>query len=69
MLEEKEDSLKRITSLVNAANNLMEAVLTGDKKSISHWNKSIESWRRHVNKSIKRYLRTFKDTIKDEVPF
>ena len=69
MLEEKEEILKRITSLMNVANNLMEAVLREDKKSISYWNKSIGSWRGHVNKSMKRYLKTLKDTIKDEVPF
>lgn len=63
MNETKEESLKMITNLINAANNLMIAVLAEDENDISHWNKSLETWRVYINRKIKRYLKTFKEKV------
>ena len=53
MTDEKGELFRVIVGLINAANNLMGAILNEDEESISHWNKSIENWRVHQQKDKK----------------
>jgi len=56
MTDNKENAMKDLSNLINAAGGLMSALLRDDEDSINYWNNAIQSWKDFLNNKIVRIL-------------